>query len=90
VHGVITDRSGKPVPGAAVSLWWGRNYVSEKTRFSGVGSVLEGYKTDSDGHFASSALWPGDRFKVTVDAEGYGKAESPEITGGAAGSGICP
>ena len=55
VHGVITDRSGKPVPGATVSLWWGRNYVSEKTRFSGVGSVLEGYKTDSDGHFASTA-----------------------------------
>ena len=47
--------------------------------------MLEAYKTDSDGHFASSALWPGDRYKVTVDAEGYGKAESPEITGRSGG-----
>ena len=81
VHGVVADGSGKPVSGATVRLWWGRNYVSEKTRMSGVGSGLETYTTDVDGRFASSALWPGDRYKVDVEAEGYGKAESPEIPG---------
>ncbi len=53
VRGVIRDRSGKPVPGASVSLGWGRNYVSRKVRFSGVGSTLEGYKTDDEGRFVS-------------------------------------
>ncbi len=81
IHGVVSDRSGKPVPGATVMLWWNRDYVSEKTRFSGVGSVLENYKTDGDGHFASTALWPGDSYHVNVSAEGYGKAESPAYTG---------
>ncbi len=81
VHGVVRDRSGKPVAHATVSLGWGRNYVSRKTRFSGVGSELERYETDGEGRFASSALWPGDQYKVTVEAPGYGNAESPEITG---------
>jgi hypothetical protein len=81
VHGVIRDRSGKPIGGAAVSLGWGRNVVSRKVRFSGVGSELERIQTDSEGRFASPALWPGDRYKVTVEAPGYGRAESPEITG---------
>ena len=81
VHGVIRDRSGKAVAGAKVGLGWGRNYVSRKIRFSGVGSTLEGYETDGEGRFASAALWPGDRYKVTVEAPGYGNAESPEITG---------
>ncbi len=39
------------------------------------------FQTDSEGRFASPALWPGDRYKVTVEAPGYGRAESPEITG---------
>ena len=81
LHGVIRDRSGKAVAGAKVGLGWGRNYVSRKIRFSGVGSTLEGYETDGEGRFASAALWPGDRYKVTVEATGYGNAESPEITG---------
>ena len=81
VHGVIRDRAGKPVAGAVVRLGWGRNYVSKKNRFSGVGSELERCETDAEGRFASSALWPGDRYKVTVEAPGYGNAESPEITG---------
>ena len=81
VHGVIRDRSGKPVAGAKVGLGWGRNYVSRKIRYSGVGSTLEGYQTDAEGRFTSAALWPGDRYKVTVEAPGYGNAESPEING---------
>ena len=55
--------------------------MSRKIRFSGVGSTLESYETDSEGRFASAALWPGDRYKITVEAPGYGNAESPEITG---------
>ena len=43
--------------------------------------MFEEYKTDTGGKFASTALWPGDRYKVTVTADGYGKAESPEIVG---------
>ena len=54
VHGVILDRDGMPVAAATVSLSWGRNYVSGKTRFSGVSSTFEAYKTDAGGKFASS------------------------------------
>ncbi|MEJ7636744.1 MAG: carboxypeptidase-like regulatory domain-containing protein [Singulisphaera sp.] len=60
----------------------GQELRQRKDPVLGVGSVLEAYTTDGDGRLASSALWPGDRYKVTrLEAEGYGKAESPEITG---------
>ena len=81
MHGVISDRSGKPVAGAQVGLGWGRNYVSGKIRFSGVGSVLESYKTDGEGRFASSALWPGDRYKVTVEATATARPSRPRSSG---------
>jgi len=81
VHGTVVDGEGKPVAGAAVTLWWTRNYVSEKTQLSGLGNAFESYTTSIDGRFASTALWPGDVYKVAVTAEGYGQAESPEIAG---------
>lgn len=81
VRGIVADQSGKPIPRASIKVWWNRNYVSEKTRLSGVGSVLEADTTDAQGRFASSALWPGDHYKVAVAAEGFGSAESPQVAG---------
>src|SRR5207302_1145044 len=80
VHGVVKDRSGKAIVGAKVSLLWTRNYVSSKTTLASVGSLLESYTTDEMGQFTSFALWPGDQYKVVVDAQGYGKGESANVS----------
>ena len=40
-------------------------------------------KTDQDGRFVSQALWPGDRYKVSIESKVFAKAETPEITGSA-------
>ena len=46
------------------------------------GTLEVSRRPTTTGRFVSRALWPGERFKVTVDAEGYGnKAESPETAG---------
>jgi hypothetical protein len=74
IGGTVKDRSGKPVAGARVSLFWRRD-SSEGAR------ELETFRTDASGRFATGALWPGYRYKVLVVAEGVGQASSPEVTG---------
>src|SRR5262249_25076710 len=44
---------------------------------------LDLLKTDQDGRFVSQALWPGDRYKVSIESDLFAKAETPEITGSA-------
>ena len=80
IRGTVTDQAGEPIEGARVLLWWAR-YPATQGQRRGVSGGLEDYTTDVSGRFVSGALWPGERYKVTVDAEGYGRAESPEVTG---------
>jgi len=79
-RGTVTNRAGEPIEGAKVLLWWGR-YSAKQGLRPGVSGALDEYTTDASGRFAFSALWQGERYRVTVDAEGYAKAESPEVTG---------
>jgi len=80
IRGTVTNRAGEPIEGAKVLLWWGR-YSAKQGLRPGVTGALDEYTTDASGRFGGGALWPGERYKVTVDAEGYGNAESPEIPG---------
>lgn len=81
LRGVAKDRAGKPVAGARVEVRWGRSYVGRTSGATGIESGREGLITDADGRFVSSAVWPGDRYRVSVQAEGYGSADSTPVTG---------
>ena len=83
IRGLVTDRSGKRIAGARVKLQWTRNYVSGRAdaRGHGIGGALESYTTSPAGWFVFRDLWPGDRYKVVVEAPGRGKTETPEVTG---------
>ena len=77
--GRVVDQRGKPVANAPVSVWWNRRLVSEKAmKGTGLGSLLDQVRTGSDGRFRTAALWPGDRYHVTVDVKPYAKAETPQ------------
>ncbi|MEX2117972.1 MAG: M56 family metallopeptidase [Pirellulales bacterium] len=81
LRGRLVDAAGNPIGKAPIVLWWNRNYVSGRTGLSGVGSVLDSLVSNADGTFESKALWPGDRYNITVDAEGYAQFESAQLLG---------
>ncbi|MGP0068023.1 MAG: carboxypeptidase regulatory-like domain-containing protein [Isosphaeraceae bacterium] len=83
VRGRVNDRSGRRIAGARAQVWWSRNFVSGKPDAlgRGISGVLESYTTDEAGWFVFRDLWPGDRYKVVIEAPGRGKAETPEVTG---------
>ena len=80
----MTDRSGKRIAGARVKLQWTRDLRqrrSPKRRAMGSAAALESYTTLRAGWFVFRDLWPGDRYKVVVEAPGHGKTETPEVSG---------
>jgi hypothetical protein len=78
--GRVVDQRGKPVPNAPVSIWWNQLYYSTKVNKGiGTGSILDQVKTGPDGKFLTQALWPGDRYHVTVDFKPYAKSETPQV-----------
>jgi hypothetical protein len=83
IRGLVTNRSGKRVAGARVQLQWTRNYVSGRPDAlgRGISGELESYTSSEAGWFVFRDLWPGDRYKVVVEAPGRGKTETPEVTG---------
>ena len=82
IRGLVTDQMGKRIAGAKVTLWWTRSYVSKKShQGGGVGSVFETYATGENGWFVFRNLWPGDEYRVVIDARGHGKAETGDLTG---------
>jgi protocatechuate 3,4-dioxygenase beta subunit len=84
VRGTVTNRAGEPIEGAKALLWWGR-YAAKQGLRPGASGALEECTTDAAGRFFSGALWPGERYKVTIDAEGFSEWDSPEVTGRAGG-----
>ncbi|HEV7222593.1 MAG TPA: hypothetical protein VGN42_07820, partial [Pirellulales bacterium] len=92
LRGKIVTDVGRPVPRAAVSLRWeGRVYMGRSS--PGLGSSLLTYSTrrsdleqlaaHDDGTFESGALWPEDKYRAIVSADGYATVETFEITGAA-------
>ncbi len=83
IRGMVTDRAGKRLEGAKVTLSWSRRYASDRPemRGTGMGSALEAYTIGEAGWFVFRDLWPGGSYRVTVEARGHSKAEPPEVTG---------
>jgi hypothetical protein len=78
--GRVVDQRGKPVVDAPVLIWWNHLYYSVKVnKGMGLGQTLDQVKTGPDGRFRTRALWPGDRYHVTVDFKPYAKAETPQV-----------
>jgi Carboxypeptidase regulatory-like domain len=83
VRGMVTDRGGKRLEGARVTLSWIRQYVSERPEYrgTGMGSALGSYTIGEAGWFVFRDLWPGGSYQITVEARGHSKAEPPQVTG---------
>jgi RNA polymerase sigma factor (sigma-70 family) len=81
LRGTVVDQAGRPVKGAVVRLLWNYRYVSKRSQLSGSGAWLQKITTDADGRFETHALWPGDRYRVEVSADGYAKTESVAVEG---------
>lgn len=74
VRGRLVD-AGKPVASAPVHL---------KTMWlhggGGIGFQLESASTDSEGRFEFRALWAGDQYQVLIEATGFEKYETSQVT----------
>jgi protocatechuate 3,4-dioxygenase beta subunit len=82
MRGNVTDRLGKPVPGAQVTLQWMRQVPSDDPRSSGsIGTSLPPLPTDAAGRFDSGPLFPGDQYQLNVTAEGHAPFLSSQIVG---------
>jgi|GEM_PF-2500563 len=81
VRGMVIDQSGRPIENAQVLIKWQKRYKSNRSQISGVESTLEKRSTDAEGRFESTALWPGQMYRVEVRARGYSFAETEQIVG---------
>jgi protocatechuate 3,4-dioxygenase beta subunit len=79
LRGIIVDQAGRPIQGASVAVEWQFNFQSRRWPGSGSSTGLEKHATDAKGQFASNALWPGESYRVSVSADGYGKGESTRV-----------
>ncbi|MBO0700864.1 MAG: carboxypeptidase regulatory-like domain-containing protein, partial [Zavarzinella sp.] len=82
IRGRVTDTAGRPLAGAKVGVTWHYWGLGRESQY-GTSRGVESLTTDADGRFESRALWPGDNYNVTASHEGYGKADSGQVTGGA-------
>lgn len=80
LKGRVMDGAGKPIAGARVRVVWHYSGVGRSARW-GTSRGLETLRTDADGRFQSTALWPGDRYNVAVSADGYSKSEATVLKG---------
>lgn len=67
INGIVTDRDGGYIPGAAVSI------VGEKTDYKSSSTA------DANGHFAFDDLDAKNTYRLTVTAPGFSEWDSPEI-----------
>jgi RNA polymerase sigma factor (sigma-70 family) len=80
VRGQVTDDAGKPLAGVRAVVMWQYQGLGADASMStqrGIESVV----TDADGRFTSGALWPTDRYQVTVSHERYSRGETKEVKG---------
>ncbi len=82
IRGMATDEMGRRLPGAKVTLWWGRpdakGQGDDRSQFD---VILETYETRGNGWFVFRGLWPRFPYGVVVEAGGHNKAESHHFTG---------
>jgi len=68
LRGKAVDKSGSPVPDATARLY-GMGERGDGVLVSLGLNWLD--ETDAEGHFQFRGLWPGDRYRVDVEAKGY-------------------
>lgn len=67
INGIVIDRDGGCIPGAAVSL------VGEKSEYKSSSTA------DANGHFTLDSLDASNTYRVTITAPGFSEWDSPEI-----------
>ncbi len=78
--GNIIDSKGKLVPNTKLSVEWYRDTYNRIGRVSGRrGSKVEIGQPKADGSFRSRSLFPGDYYRLLVEADGYSKYESKQV-----------
>jgi RNA polymerase sigma factor (sigma-70 family) len=80
VRGRVTDEAGKPLAGAKVYVMWHYQGLGPEGQYS-TSRGVDALTTDADGRFGSGALWPKDRYQVSVLLDEYGRAESQQVQG---------
>ena len=82
IRGMATDETGRRIPGARVTLWWGRpDAKGEGENRSQFDVILETYATRGNGWFVFRGLWPQFPYGIVVEAGGHNKVESFHFTG---------
>ncbi|MGA2061572.1 MAG: carboxypeptidase-like regulatory domain-containing protein [Thermoguttaceae bacterium] len=76
LRGALVDQSGRPIRAAKIN-------VSSGWMLGSIGSSdsVGSGSTDNDGRFKFENLWPGFKYTVNVDTEGFAKYESKRIKG---------
>src|SRR5207237_8985618 len=69
-----------PAAGAKVVVMWHYQGLGPEATFS-TSRGVDAVTTDADGRFTSGALWPNDRYQVSVSLDEYGRAESKQVPG---------
>jgi protocatechuate 3,4-dioxygenase beta subunit len=75
LKGRIVGKGGRPLPGAKVGL-----RTTWMVGGGGIGFQLLTTNTDVTGNFVFDGLWPGDSYRLMIEADGYAKQESKRIT----------
>jgi protocatechuate 3,4-dioxygenase beta subunit len=79
-RGRVTDQKGTPLSGAKITIWHNFRGVGRNSSY-GIGRLFGDTRTGPDGFFESAGHWAKDSYTFKVRLDGYGEAESKQITG---------
>ena len=80
LRGRVVDTAGKPVAGARVRLSHHIPGVGRESRYSS-SRIVATPLTDADGRYTFAGCWPGDRYHIDAEGEGFTKAQSEQRAG---------
>lgn len=80
LRGRVVDGTGKPIAGAKVGLRHGIQGVGRSAQYGSERQAAT-TTTGTDGRYTFTGLWPQDRYRVRVAADGYAEAETKQVRG---------
>jgi RNA polymerase sigma factor (sigma-70 family) len=82
IRGMVTDVNGNRLPGAKVTLWWGRHYANPDNQIASRSvAILHSYVTSKNGWFVFRGLWPGCEYGAEARVSGHSRPNLFNITG---------